>query len=116
MSGYISIPKDPKNVKYYKDAPAPAWGTNLRDGKTIVWVRCPECGTTADLDHEINADGRVNPSIWHQCGTSGANESGQDWHVFGILQGELTDLQTSKPGNQDNGTSEATPGSTKGAV
>lgn len=85
----IEIPKDPKNQRYWQGVgrdvpPAPAWGT-APEGK--VWVRCPECRTSPMISesHEIAADGTVSPSIWHQCGTSGANDSGADWHVFGKL-------------------------------
>lgn len=80
----IDIPKDPKNKRYYKGAPKPAWGT-MPDG--MVWLRCPNCGVTANLSesHTIAADGTVNPSIWHQCGSSGGNDSGDDWHIFGRL-------------------------------
>jgi hypothetical protein len=31
--------------------------------RTRVFVACPCCGTAAELDHEITADGAVTPSV-----------------------------------------------------
>lgn len=39
--------------------PAAHWGTT--GGR--VWVKCPACGGLAQLDHEVDASGRVTPSL-----------------------------------------------------
>ena len=44
-----------------------------------VFVTCPECGTTAQLDHEVDDCGNVAPSLVcpADCG----------WHVWAVLEG-----------------------------
>lgn len=82
----VQIPKDPTGLKYVnRNDMTAAWGVSDRAGVKIVWVRCPKCGTCPDLQHEIAPNGDVNPSIWHQCGTSGANVDMEDWHIWGTL-------------------------------
>lgn len=36
---------------------------NLHNGTVEVRVRCPNCGRWSYLDHEIEQDGNVNPSV-----------------------------------------------------
>lgn len=47
------------------------WRGAVRDGKRSATLSCPGCGKCASLsDHEIAADGVVNPSVVcpHGCG------------------------------------------------
>jgi hypothetical protein len=45
------------------------WFYVNRDGKRCVKVSCPECGTIGSLDHDVNEDGDVSPSL--QCPRDG---------------------------------------------
>ncbi len=39
------------------------WNIIKRDGREIVKVRCPGCGVRAALDHTVDPDGTVRPSL-----------------------------------------------------
>jgi len=69
----INIPRDDQRKSNV--APSPAW---VIDNLGDVWIRC-QCGELLALDHDIDADGNVNPSLYH--------EPGCGWHVFGTLEG-----------------------------
>lgn len=41
-----------------------SWSKRIRDGKSVVYLRCPSCGNYAALEaHEISPDGVVTPSV-----------------------------------------------------
>jgi hypothetical protein len=55
----IEINPSPKDKKA-----SYGWATRIRDGKPIVYLRCPSCGDYAALDdHKIANDGVVSPSV-----------------------------------------------------
>ena len=64
-----------------------------RDGERVVVVCCPHCGTEADLDHSIGADGAVSPSL--ECPTTGC-----DFHDWGRLDGWAFDQVDDDEGNE----------------
>lgn len=45
------------------DLHAGVWDGVSCDSKRTARVSCPSCGVVATLDHEISADGSVNPSL-----------------------------------------------------
>ncbi len=52
--------------RYSFDATLPpgTWSvTRDTDGNCFVWFACPTCGKKAILDHDIDADGTVTPSV-----------------------------------------------------
>ncbi len=61
-------------LKYQRigDYDHPTQGTWMRvrlDGKTAVWIGCPACGQNALLDHGVDENGDVNPSlVCDNCG------------------------------------------------
>lgn len=57
------------------------WTRTKVNDVTIVRVSCPGCGLAAALDHEIDDDGIVNPSL--QCPTCGYH----DWIKLGGWSG-----------------------------
>jgi hypothetical protein len=58
------------------DSVCPAWGI---DSGGTVFIRCA-CGMCMDLQHTIEPNGDVNPSIFH-------DRDGCGWHVMGTLVG-----------------------------
>ena len=76
MTDRVEIPYDDPIQKIGKQ-PSPAWGYNS-DGKLMV--RCI-CGMPMELDHQVDENGVVTPSMWH-------NEPPKcDWHVHCVLLG-----------------------------
>lgn len=45
-----------------------------------VFVTCPECGVTAQLDHKVDDQGNVTPSL--DCPNDVCS-----WHVYAVLGG-----------------------------
>ena len=69
------------------------WHKITADGKETARVRCPKCQEWATLDHEIDAVGRVTPSL--VC----PNES-CDFHENVVLAGwQCKDIQSVPTGN-----------------
>ncbi len=49
-----------------KDSESPVHGEYLpitSDGKPSARITCPKCGITGSLDHEIDFNGNVSPSV-----------------------------------------------------
>ncbi len=62
----------------HKDGRQPPKGSWAKWGEHGVVLACPKCGGVSMLDHEVDAEGVVTPSIVHvPCG----------WHGFGRLVG-----------------------------
>lgn len=72
MSDRVLIPKTDVRKRFVD--PKPAWG---RDAGGHLFIRCA-CGICMGLDHEIDAEGNVSPSLWHDDPNCG-------WHVHGRL-------------------------------
>jgi hypothetical protein len=72
------LPKTDKR-KPYAD-PKPAWGI---EPNGIVFIRCA-CGVCASISdtHEIDTQGNVTPSVWHDEESGGCG-----WHVMAVLVG-----------------------------
>lgn len=70
----VEIPHD-GNMPKFNIEPMPAWGLTP---DSRLMIRCA-CGLVMGLDgHTVEANGDVNPSLWHdepECG----------WHVMGRL-------------------------------
>lgn len=47
----------------------PFWRTARRDGEPIVYATCPSCQTEAELNHDVDSAGNVDPSL--ECPTEG---------------------------------------------
>lgn len=76
MSNRVLIPHTNDHRGGANIQPSPAWWLD-EDG--FVLMRCA-CGELAGLNnHAIEANGDVNPSIFHDWGCG--------WHVFGTLLG-----------------------------
>lgn len=79
MSDRVQIPHTDIELGGKNIEPTPAW---WKDEDGFVLMRCA-CGDLAGLNtHEIDSDGNVNPSIWHD-----ESEGGCGWHVWGRLLG-----------------------------
>ena len=65
----IIVPYDQRVRSDPDNAPRPSWGVALRDSKPIPSFLCV-CGMRGALfDHDVDADGTVNPSVVHdECG------------------------------------------------
>lgn len=54
----------------WSNVPDRSWAlTRLHDGRPSVWTRCPGCHGTGSLrNHDVKADGNVEPSVLCGCG------------------------------------------------
>lgn len=55
------------------------FGTWRRMGRR-VFITCGQCGAIGQIDHEVDDQGNVNPSL--VCPDDACN-----WHVWGALEG-----------------------------
>lgn len=63
-----------RELEYSKHHRSGTWGLHplLKYGsKDVVLIRCPNCGKTGILDHDVDDDGTVQPSV--ECPTKGCD-------------------------------------------
>lgn len=82
MSDRIVIPKATVALGYVPQLPL-TWAPDSEGRRSGAWVVC-ENGHAALLDHDIDPNGVVHPSIL--CLTPMPDGSECGWHVFAVLE------------------------------